>query len=117
MIWRTFEMPQIGFGYNHIDTEEPIYEFIRYGYTNIDTAAYYENEKFMGHQVKIAYGDFCLKRSDFFISTKVFNDMMGHDLTMEEQGEKEEDQVEEGEDKEGRAGREGVESEDAEVEK
>ena len=74
-------MPEIGFGCYHIESEEPIYEAIRYGYRNIDTAAYYENEKFVGRQVKRAYSDFGLKRSDFFISTKVFNDMMGYDNT------------------------------------
>ena len=74
-------MPQIGFGCYHIESEEPIYESIRYGYRNIDTAAYYENEKFVGRQVKRAYADFGLKRADFFISTKVFNDMMGYEKT------------------------------------
>ena len=42
------EMPQIGFGCYHIESEEPIFEAIKYGYRNIDSAAYYENEKFVG---------------------------------------------------------------------
>ncbi len=78
---RTASMPQFGFGLYHIDKEEPIYEAIKYGYRNIDSAAYYENEKFVGRQVKRAYADFGLKRGDFFISTKVFNDMMGYEKT------------------------------------
>jgi diketogulonate reductase-like aldo/keto reductase len=41
-------MPQFGFGLYHIENEEPIYEALRYGYRNIDSAAYYENEKFVG---------------------------------------------------------------------
>ena len=78
---REAEIPQIGFGCYHIESEEPIYESIRYGYRNIDSAAYYQNEEFVGRQVKRAYTDFNLKRSDFFISTKVFNDMMGYENT------------------------------------
>jgi diketogulonate reductase-like aldo/keto reductase len=45
---RKAEMPQIGFGCYHIESEEPIFEAIKYGYRNIDSAAYYENEKFVG---------------------------------------------------------------------
>ncbi len=78
---RETDMPQFGFGLYHIENEEPIYEALRYGYRNIDSAAYYENEKFVGRQVKRAYNDFGLKRSDIFISTKVFNDMMGYENT------------------------------------
>ena len=74
-------MPQIGFGCYHIESEEPIFESIKCGYRNIDTAAYYENEKFVGRQVKRAYSELGLKRADFFISTKVFNDMMGYEKT------------------------------------
>jgi diketogulonate reductase-like aldo/keto reductase len=74
-------MPQIGFGCYHIESEEPIFESIKYGYRNIDTAAYYENEKYVGRQVKRSYSELGLKRSDFFISTKVFNDMMGYENT------------------------------------
>lgn len=45
---RKYDMPQLGFGLYHIETEEPIYEAIKAGYRNIDSAAYYENEKFVG---------------------------------------------------------------------
>lgn len=78
---RKFDMPQIGFGLYHIETEEPIFEAIKAGYRNIDSAAYYENEKFVGRQVKKAYAEMGLTRKDFFISTKVFNDMMGYEKT------------------------------------
>ena len=78
---RKFDMPQIGFGLYHIETEEPIFEAIKAGYRNIDSAAYYENEKFVGRQVKKAYTEMGLTRKDFFISTKVFNDMMGYEKT------------------------------------
>lgn len=78
---READMPQFGFGCYHIESEEPIYESIKAGYRNIDSAAYYNNEEFVGRQVKRAYAELGLKRSDFFISTKVFNDMMGYENT------------------------------------
>jgi methylglyoxal/glyoxal reductase len=78
---RKAAMPQVGFGCYHIETEEPIFDAIKYGYRNIDSAAYYENEKFVGRQVRRAYAELGLTRSDLFISTKVFNDMMGYEKT------------------------------------
>ena len=78
---KTFEFPQVGYGCYQVKTEESIFEAIRYGYRNIDTAQYYENEDMVNRQVKRAFTEFGLKRSDFFISTKVWCENMGYEKT------------------------------------
>jgi diketogulonate reductase-like aldo/keto reductase len=45
------EMPTLGFGTYPIMDTEPIFNAIKNGYRNIDTAAVYKNEKFVGEAV------------------------------------------------------------------
>lgn len=75
------QIPQVGYGCYQVTSEEPIFEAIRYGYRLLDTAAYYENEDMVGKQVKRAYAEFGLKRSDFFITSKVWPENMGYEKT------------------------------------
>jgi len=44
------------------------------GYTHYDSASFYDNEKDVGHGIKELLGDGSRKRSDLFITSKVWND-------------------------------------------
>ncbi len=70
---------QIGYGCYQVTSEEPIFDAIRFGYRNLDTAQCYLNEEFVGRQLKRAYSELGLKRSDFFISSKVWITEFGYE--------------------------------------
>jgi diketogulonate reductase-like aldo/keto reductase len=71
-------IPQFGLGVFQVPPEqtvENVTHAIEAGYRHIDTAAAYQNEAQVGQAVR-ASG---LDRSEFFITTKVFNDRHGYD--------------------------------------
>lgn len=76
---RKSHMRQVGYGSYQVKTEEPIYDSLRFGYRYIDTAAYYENEAAVARQVKRAYTELGLKRSDLFISSKMWCTNIGYE--------------------------------------
>ena len=71
-------IPQFGLGVFQVppeDTAENVLQAIEIGYRHIDTAKAYRNEAGVGQAVR-ASG---LDRSEFFITTKCFNDDHGYD--------------------------------------
>jgi diketogulonate reductase-like aldo/keto reductase len=60
---------------------DPFFWAIKYGYRHLDSAAFYKNEAQIGEEVRRAYKELGLKREDLFITSKVFNDHMGYELT------------------------------------
>lgn len=72
------KMPQVGLGVFRCEAEEA-YNCVRMaienGYTHIDTAMIYGNEKAVGEAIK----DSNVKRESLFITTKLWNDDMRND--------------------------------------
>lgn len=60
-------------------TPDPFYWAVKYGYTHLDTAAFYRNEKDVGEQVRRAMQEFGLKRENLFITSKIPPDLQGYD--------------------------------------
>lgn len=81
------KMPGYGFGTWQAAsgdiTVSSVKAAIKAGYRNIDTAAAYHNEKSVGEGVRQAMDEYGVKREELFISTKLWNDHRGYDLTME----------------------------------
>lgn len=80
------KMPGFGFGtwQSAIGdiTVSAVKAAIKTGYRNIDTAAAYHNEQSVGEGVRQAMEEYGVGREELFISTKVWNDHRGYDLTM-----------------------------------
>ncbi len=76
------EIPSIGYGTYKTEANEEGYEAIinaiKAGYRHIDTAAGYKNEQLIGKAVKESGID----RSEFFITTKLWNDDQGYENTI-----------------------------------
>ena len=75
------EIPALGFGTWKIKGEDcyiAVKEAIKQGYRHIDTAWIYRNEKEVGRAIK----DSGIDRSNFFITTKCWNDHRGYDNTL-----------------------------------
>lgn len=74
------KIPKFGLGVWQIsdgkETANAVHEALKAGYTLIDTAAVYGNEKGVGEGLK----DF--RRDEFFLTTKVWNDEQGYDTTL-----------------------------------
>lgn len=73
-------IPQLGFGVYQIpanDCENAVLDAIEVGYRHFDTAQIYENEAAVGRALK-ASG---LPRSDFFVTTKLWNPWQGRHTT------------------------------------
>ena len=69
------EIPNIGLGTYMMspdEAEKMTYEAIKVGYRHIDTAEVYRNEKGVAEGIKKAISNNIVKRSDLFITTKVF---------------------------------------------
>lgn len=74
-------IPQLGYGVWKIDNRDAaqaVETALETGYRHIDTAKIYENEKGVGAGIK-ASG---LKRSDIFLTTKLWNKDQGYDSTL-----------------------------------
>ena len=76
------KIPVLGFGTWKIDDEKQAVESVKYalsiGYWHIDTAAVYKNEQFIAKGIK----ESGVKRSDIFITSKLWNTDQGYDSTM-----------------------------------
>ncbi|WP_433900289.1 aldo/keto reductase [Sphingobacterium puteale] len=76
------DIPAIGFGTWQIPEGEEAYqavtEALKVGYTHIDTAAIYGNEKSVGRAIK----DSGIARDTLFITTKLWNTERGYDKTI-----------------------------------
>ena len=77
-------IPKIGLGTYMMspdEAEKMTYEAIKIGYRHIDTAEVYRNEKGVAEGIKKAISNNIVKRSDLFITTKVFpgNEMWGQE--------------------------------------
>ena len=69
------EIPSIGLGtYKLEPLKDSIEKAIRLGYRSIDTAKMYKNEKEIGEVIKKLIDYNIVKRSDLFITTKLWND-------------------------------------------
>lgn len=74
-------IPQLGFGLWQVkdsEAESAVLEAFKVGYRSIDGAAIYQNESALGRAIKNSH----LKRSDLFITTKLWNESQGYDSTM-----------------------------------
>ncbi|QKS72866.1 aldo/keto reductase [Paenalkalicoccus suaedae] len=73
------EMPRFGLGVYKVESgnevEHAVKEALNVGYTHIDTAAFYDNEKGVGRMIKEA-------NKEIFVTTKVWNDDQGYDATL-----------------------------------
>lgn len=76
------EIPSIGFGTWQIPDGDEAYQAVREaldaGYTHIDTAAIYGNEKSIGKAIK----DSGIDRHSLFVTTKLWNTERGYDKTI-----------------------------------
>ncbi|MFN3020532.1 aldo/keto reductase [Chryseobacterium sp. TY3] len=77
------EIPEIGFGTWQIPDGENVKNAVGFalenGYTHIDTAKIYENEKGVGDAIKESQ----LDRKDIFLTTKVWNTSRGYQSTLD----------------------------------
>ena len=78
----TVEIPLLGFGVYKVrpgaETEDAVAAALDAGYRHIDTAALYRNEKGVGTSIA-ASG---IKRSELFITTKLWNSDQGYESTL-----------------------------------
>lgn len=77
-----YKIPQIGFGTwrmkDQNECENAIINAIKSGYKHIDTAALYENEKFIGEAIKKSG----ISREELFITSKLWNTEHTYEKTM-----------------------------------
>lgn len=82
----SIEMPRLGFGVCMIPdgevTSDSVYEALKAGYRNIDTAAAYGNECGVGDGIHRAIADGIVTREDVFLSTKAWHTERGYDKTL-----------------------------------
>lgn len=74
-------MPQMGFGVAQMEddvAESAVTKALETGYTSIDTAMLYNNEKGVGRALQNS----SVAREDLFITTKVWNSDQGYDSTL-----------------------------------
>jgi diketogulonate reductase-like aldo/keto reductase len=75
------KMPQLGFGVWQVADDEAtnaVAKAIKVGYTSIDTAMIYKNERGVGEAIKNS----SVPREELFITTKVWNSDQGYDNTL-----------------------------------
>jgi len=75
-LYNGYEMPLIGFGLWKVPTEstpDTVYNAIKAGYRLFDGAFDYGNEKEAGQGIKRAIDEGLVKRSDLFITSKLWN--------------------------------------------
>ncbi|USK93279.1 aldo/keto reductase [Rossellomorea marisflavi] len=81
------QMPEIGYGVFRVeegkDLEKAVETAIRIGYRSIDTAAIYQNEKSVGKGVQNAIDAGVVTREELFITSKVWNDGLSYDETIQ----------------------------------
>ncbi|EIM06099.1 Aldo/keto reductase, diketogulonate reductase [Planococcus antarcticus DSM 14505] len=75
------KMPQLGFGVWQVEDDQAtasVAKALETGYTSIDTAMIYKNEKGVGKALK----ETSVPREDLFITTKVWNSDQGYENTL-----------------------------------
>jgi diketogulonate reductase-like aldo/keto reductase len=75
------KMPQLGFGVWQVPDDqatEAVEIALKAGYTSIDTAMIYKNEKGVGR----AIAESSVPREELFITTKVWNSDQGYEKTL-----------------------------------
>ncbi|MCH3904296.1 MAG: aldo/keto reductase [Lactobacillus sp.] len=78
------KMPMIGYGVFQLSkdqTAELVFQALKAGYRLIDTAEAYFNEEQVGQGIKRAEQELGIKRSDVFLTTKVWITDFGYDQT------------------------------------
>lgn len=78
------QIPPIGFGTYLLQDEQAadsVLDAIRDGYRMIDCASFYENEKAVGQGLKAAM-EAGIRREQLFVTSKVWKDSMGYEMTM-----------------------------------
>lgn len=74
-------IPSLGLGVYQsqpgAETYQAVYTALEQGYRHIDTAALYRNEADVGRAVRDAMQNLGLKRSEIFVTTKLWNDDHG----------------------------------------
>lgn len=78
------KMPMIGYGVFQLTKDETanlVFQALKAGYRLIDTAEAYFNEKQVGEGIKRGIEELGLKRSDIFLTTKVWITDFGYDKT------------------------------------
>jgi len=78
-------IPQLGYGLFQIENETAancVSQAIQTGYRLLDTAKIYRNEQGVGTGIKQILEQRNLKRSDLFITTKLWNQDQGYDATL-----------------------------------
>ena len=64
----------MGFGTFTMSDGGPVETAIKAGYRHIDTASRYKNEEVVGQAIKNSIKAGIVKRSDIFLTTKIFHD-------------------------------------------
>ena len=85
-LYNGISIPSIGFGTWQIppfSTAKCVWNAVKAGYRNFDTAEGYMNEKGLGDGLRQAMEETGVKREDLFVSTKVWNSHRGYDKTMQ----------------------------------
>lgn len=81
------EMPELGYGVFRVEQGQELVEAvktaIKKGYRSIDTAAIYGNEESVGQGVNQAIEEGLVTRDDLFITSKVWNDGLSYDETIQ----------------------------------
>ncbi len=80
------KMPMVGFGTFTLTGDvcrESVEKAIELGYTHIDTAEIYENEKQVGQGIKAGLEKTSLTREDLFVTSKVWKDNLRDDEVIE----------------------------------
>ncbi|WP_226659060.1 aldo/keto reductase [Pseudalkalibacillus hwajinpoensis] len=81
------EMPELGYGVFRVEQGQELVEAvktaIKKGYRSIDTAAIYGNEESVGQGVNEAIKEGLVTREELFITSKVWNDGLSYDETIE----------------------------------
>ncbi|RYM04772.1 aldo/keto reductase [Sporolactobacillus sp. THM7-7] len=75
------KMPQLGFGVWQVENDQAaaaVSKALEVGYTSIDTAMIYRNERGVGQAIK----ESAVPRDNLFITTKVWNSDQGYDNTL-----------------------------------
>lgn len=79
-------IPMFGYGTYKIKDKDEAYNSVRLalknGYRHIDTAAFYENEKYVANAIKDFMKESNTAREDIFVTSKVWKTELGYDKTL-----------------------------------
>lgn len=80
------KMPWLGIGVFKVEEGPELVSAlktaIKHGYRSIDTAAIYENEAGVGEGIRKGQKEANISREELFVTTKVWNDDLGYELTL-----------------------------------